>query len=1463
MQTENYLQLSRDVVNALVETEGTQVVQLNKGQCKLLKEKLLQTMRRIGEDLDSLACTELAIFTQRCKGALQQLYRTVKDTEAIIHSCCRPKAAIKLTNINEACAQVLFQLDWCTAICLDGRLAVTASKSQRYVTKNIEGFGADECKLKMKKIHSILLGHLDRSKTTLEPELSKKIQPAVKESVASLSKLEMSAPLNDEQRTKRLDLLSIEPQELQWIRRIGSGSFGTVHEVCWQGESFAQKYFQSKASLEQEAEILAGLSHPNIVQVFGHCIGGKSSLVMELMNGNLTDHIEHRAQVLNEPSLELAVALDIMLQIAEGMQYLHEKRVAHRDLKSANILINPVQILGMENAGYAQVKLADFGLSKIKEGSATYSIQTANRGTTRWMAPELFGEPDPNECRYPFKADVYSYAITCFEILTAKFPFEDTASNTEVRRKVKAGERPVLPVTLPMFLSSLIERCWDAEANRRPSFSEICAELRHFQGVIMISDLATKLRDASGYPCQTFVVPRHLPKYTFNGDVMVDRQLQNFEDPHRRMLDFLRHGMEPFASAGLSKPTGFNTKPTWSHIEETNTPDDFNFSVAVAAGNDKEGNTDEDTPNVGPPYFSPFEILVQLLINSDLPAKIAIFQLLLDQRCSVPLLVSHSNTYYTHFKTEQIIHRLSDGLSYLGDVLDFVTVKLANQEILSISEDRILPRVVFVSDRKVLSSRETPDMASDVMNCQFISKHIKRDTGDGPIVEVGVGFLATPGDEARKYMPCLVLCVWGDHDQLGEFLEKVADIVIVETEPTQQPRVLSWAGEHQHVLYWNINSTGRSSNKNGKDMICGSFKNLTRYIGKSLMNEISKKKFKGSKGGATSLRECLPRQIQLLNPKVTTSNVTHLDGTNLGRVKDDFVLQKSFAREAKNFFESLRLRGEQAELKQRQNQIQQEKEYRASAADKVMRLPIIADFICLLKEKHYLKRKIGIVQFELSINKKLRPTLEKAAKKVDDAFDAFRQQPENLELKQMYYRAKGEHVDQMLGLEHLWRELSHMFAADPSTNGDLPMLAAQHLVDGFPLEILGGDVAMFHKLWVERVLVELNKCLHAVLERDPKVLVLSIIGVQSSGKSTLLNLMFGTQLKTSAGQCTRGVYLQVVKSEWSDYDYVLLLDTEGIRAPEYFGLKGAQLHDNRLATFTVLPVDACIVMVGNEEDSGLKEVLPMVMLAFNESAMAEEHGGQMQAKLFFVYRSVDTNDTKKLLMNQRKLQEDLRQASHEIANLQINEVEEGGSQVRQPPSTLDSLQKFRIDSDEEKSDVKFFGNLKKSNVPPFDVPDDEYGNKVVKLRKYINNRVLHGGWESHGLKAWTKYLCMVWDCIADANFLNRIEYAHYLDLLTKLTGCQQIVGRKWLEEFKILEGTPQGAIRSNLEMSTTVLMQTLESKVEDTIKEETREVDKFLQQKQYQKWKVEGTSRWDDFCSGQKRHWMKCAGELV
>jgi len=162
----------------------------------------------------------------------------------------------------------------------------------------------------------------------------------------------------------------------------------------------------------------------------------------------------------------------------------------------------------------------------------------------------------------------------------------------------------------------------------------------------------------------------------------------------------------------------------------------------------------------------------------------------------------------------------------------------------------------------------------------------------------------------------------------------------------------------------------------------------------------------------------------------------------------------------------------------------------------------------------------------------------------------------------------------MLGLEHLWHELSHIFVVDLKRQAQLPKLVTYHLLDRHPLEILDGDATTFHKLWVDKVLIELNTQLHAILKHEPKVFVLSVVGLQSNRKSNLLNVMFGTKLKASAGMCTRGVFLQLVKSEWPEFDYVLILDTMDLRSPEFFGLKDSIAQNNWLATFVVLPIDA-------------------------------------------------------------------------------------------------------------------------------------------------------------------------------------------------------------------------------------------------------------------------------------------------
>jgi hypothetical protein len=945
-------------------------------------------------------------------------------------------------------------------------------------------------------------------------------------------------------------------------------------------------------------------------------------------------------------------------------------------------------------------------------------------------------------------------------------------------------------------------------------------------------------------------------EYTYNGDVLVDRPLKGFEHTHGRMMDYLRHRMEPFESTRLNQATSSNSEPD----------DGEDFFASCNAGNydnecDKLGVTTNDG---APDSLGPFEILVELVISSDLLAQIALFQLLLEQRFSVPLVVPHVNTYYIPPETHP---NFVKGFIHLVEALNFVQVKLANQDILSIGEDRNLPRVVFVSNRDDPSRRESADMASEIMNCHFVSKYSKSDIGDGPIAELGVGFLAKPNDQILKHMPCLVLCVWGPHGRLEKFLQKFADIVIVEIEPDQKPGVLRWSGGHHDVadvLYWNVNATKRSrNNKDNVKHVCGSFKDLTEDIAEYLLKL---KSFKGRSGGGKTLEECLS-QIRPLNQQTSISNVTDIKATQLEGVRDSLKLQKSFATEAHTHVELLRQSGHKVDFVH--------KKTTPEVANDQLKLPILQLFIGLLSEHQRVKRQIGIVHFQLSIDKKLQSSLKKATDQVNVAFEKFQQNLGDSQLKDKYRFAKQEHVDRMLGLEHLWRELSHIFTTDPSQK-QIPRLAAHHLLDGFPLEILDGDAAMFHKLWVDTVLTELDTTLSDHLKRKPKVFVLSVVGLQSSGKSTLLNLMFGTQLKTSAGQCTRGVYLQLVKSEWPGYDYVLLLDTEGIRAPEFSGTKDVALHDNRLATFAVLPADACIVMVTNEEDNGLKEVLPMVMLAFKGSAMAEERGGWMQAKLFFVYRSVDTNDVGKLQKNQRKLQEDLRGAAFEVANTRIYGIDEESSSepsirdahpvVVSQSTMIDSLNNFQINVQEEKSDVKYLGNLKKGTVPPLDIPDWDYGTKVVALRNYIHNRVSEEGhWESHGLVQWKEYLKLVWNCIETADFelgfLNHVEYMYYNDLRTKLLQHQQRVGKKYVEEFEILERKLQA--EKSLEESFNHWWNIFRHNMEETIANEQDQVGKLLEERQGQTWKVEETNRWYNFCSDQERHWNGQLRELI
>jgi len=501
---ENYLHLTRDVVDAMGRAENNQPLQFNEIQCRLLKQKLQNTVMPLLSrvDKDSLPPEKQALFEQCCQGAaLLELYRIVKRAEAIIHDCSTQDwltAAIKLANSFEAFLDIFFKIDWCTAV-VDIVFSNALTSKLQHVGDNIDGFGEPECAFKMEEIRSMLQQAASQDRDSLRRRLTEMQQDTgarnKQEIVAYLLKLVTTDPANMERTTVEL-LPTIERRNIERGRRIGSGAYGQVYEVRWLGQKGAQKTFEGldSRSFLLEANILAGLCHPNIVQILGVAAGGSQcSIVMELLHGDLRNAIDSAfyqgtsTSYHRKHSFALPVALDIMLQIAEAMQYLHRKKITHRDLKSLNMLINPAQIPEIVEAGYMDVKVADFGISKIIDATSTFS-PLSRVGTTRWMAPEVMFEPEEDSSKmkyYPLKSDVYSYAMTCYEILSGSIPF-DGISLRDLQQKVRAGLRPTLPNSLPTSLSPLIKCRWDADGRRRPSFSRISTELRHLKGNYLI-----------------------------------------------------------------------------------------------------------------------------------------------------------------------------------------------------------------------------------------------------------------------------------------------------------------------------------------------------------------------------------------------------------------------------------------------------------------------------------------------------------------------------------------------------------------------------------------------------------------------------------------------------------------------------------------------------------------------------------------------------------------------------------------------------------------------------------------------------------------------------------------------------------------------------------------------------------------------------------------------------------------
>eukprot|EP00063_Salmo_salar_P068992 XP_014043827.1 PREDICTED: up-regulator of cell proliferation-like [Salmo salar] len=198
--------------------------------------------------------------------------------------------------------------------------------------------------------------------------------------------------------------------------------------------------------------------------------------------------------------------------------------------------------------------------------------------------------------------------------------------------------------------------------------------------------------------------------------------------------------------------------------------------------------------------------------------------------------------------------------------------------------------------------------------------------------------------------------------------------------------------------------------------------------------------------------------------------------------------------------------------------------------------------------------------------------------------------------------------DCSLGLEHFLRELGQLYEAACSLPEDspqrqqmehLPGLCAQMLLDGFPIELVDGDASNIPLKWISAVLTQL----HTLVESNSKIRVVTVLGVQSTGKSTLLNTMFGVQFAVSSGRCTRGAFMLLIKvnkelKEELKCDFIMIIDTEGLKSPELAQLDDSHEHDNELATLVIGLSDVTIINIAMENSTEMKDILQIVVHAF-------------------------------------------------------------------------------------------------------------------------------------------------------------------------------------------------------------------------------------------------------------------------
>jgi serine/threonine protein kinase len=309
--------------------------------------------------------------------------------------------------------------------------------------------------------------------------------------------------------------------EVQLGALIGRGGFSSVYAGQWRGGDVAVKVLvpdlgeRGRVALDREVRVLSELRHPRIVCLLAVCVDlppaeGAMALVFEHMQlGSLFDALRRARQQQQAeagraggPLASLRGKLRVLLDVCDGMVFLHNSGVVHRDLKSLNVLLD----------AEGRAKIADFGLSAFKDTHSTHA--TSAVGTAAWAAPEVLMQ---EENVFRNSADVFSFGVIVWEVFSGQAPWTDCAMEGQVivrvcmqNRRLELPEDPQLAHPCPADVRALMASCFAAAA-ARPAFEAARDALRAALQAAAASEPRLIAQPSAALAAAAYVtVPSHL-----------------------------------------------------------------------------------------------------------------------------------------------------------------------------------------------------------------------------------------------------------------------------------------------------------------------------------------------------------------------------------------------------------------------------------------------------------------------------------------------------------------------------------------------------------------------------------------------------------------------------------------------------------------------------------------------------------------------------------------------------------------------------------------------------------------------------------------------------------------------------------------------------------------------------------------------------------------------------------------